>query len=270
MTKFFKVIIKYILLYFVFFKNCLIAQMEYRVNFIFAICVECAFLFSKILYLIVVFKVGVSINGLSPYAILMFMGSYTLITGIMDGVYFPNVTRIPQYVANGDLDTYITKPVSLQFLVSFRYFDFGLALPNVLVGIVMIALSWYKTGELASLTNILGYLFYTIIGVIVAYPILFIPALLSFWIVQTKSIYDIIWAMWDFNNMPMHIYGNWLQRFGIFIVPIFLITNFAPMSVMGMITPVYFVWAMVAPIIFIILFRLLWKFAIKNYSSASS
>lgn len=261
---------KHIHLYGVFVRNCLIAQMEYRTNFFISILIECAFLFAKILYIVVVFRAGVSINGLTPYAILMFIGSYTIITGIMDAVYFPNVSKIPQYVRNGELDAFITKPISLQFMVSFRYFDFGLAVPNCIAGIIMVIVSWGKLGIAVSFSNISSYIFFTVIGIVVTYPVLFMPALLSFWIVKTQSIYDIIWSLWDFNNMPMSIYGKWLQRFGVFIVPIFLITNFAPMAIMNMLNPLYYIWAVVAPVLFIFVLRVFWKKVISNYTSASS
>ena len=261
---------KYLHLYGVFVKNCLIAQLEYRANFFISVFIECAFLLAKILYVVVVFKAGVTINGLTPYAILMFVGSYTIITGIMDAVYFPNVSKIPQYVNNGELDTLITKPISLQFMVSFRYFDFGLAVPNCIAGIAMVVVSWSKLGIAVNFFNIASYVFFTVIGILVTYPVLFIPALLSFWIVKTQAIYDIIWSLWDFNNMPMGIYVKWIQRFGTFIVPIFLITNFAPMAVMNMLNPLYYLWAIIAPFLFILAFRLFWNKVIGSYTSASS
>ncbi len=261
---------KYLYLYVIFIKNCLIAQMEYRTNFLISVFIECAFLFSKILYIIVVFKAGVAINGLTPHAILMFIGSYTMITGIMDAIYFPNVSRIPQYIRTGELDLYITKPVSLQFLVSFRYFDFGLAVPNVIAGLIMVVVAWSRLDVAANLLNIAGYVFYTSIGIVLTYPLLFIPSLLSFWTVKTKSIYEIIWSIWDFNNMPMGIYGKWIQRFGTFIFPIFLVTNFAPMFVMDLLNPIYLIWAIAAPVLFIFILRVIWKVAIRSYTSASS
>jgi ABC-2 type transport system permease protein len=74
----------------------------------------------------------------------------------------------------------------------------------------------------------------------------------------------------NFNNMPMMIYGKWMQRIGIFAIPIFLITNFAPMFVMDMLSGKYIIWSIIAPCLFIFLVRKFWNFAIKNYSSASS
>lgn len=261
---------KYITLYLLFIKNCLIVQMEYRANFFISICIECAFLFIKILYVIVIFKANVNINGLSPYAILMFIGSYTIMTGIMDAIYFPNLSKIPNYMRNGDLDMLIIKPVSAQFIVTLRHIDFGLAIPNIVGGVIMVVVAWSKIDVAFNFINIFGFIAFSIIGVLTAYPVLLFPFILSFWIVKTQAIQDITWALWDFNNMPMMIYGKWLQRVGVFAIPIFVITNFAPMFVMNMLSGKYIIWAIIVPFLFIFLVRKFWNFAMKNYSSASS
>ncbi len=261
---------KYIRLYILFIKNCLIVQMEYRANFFISICIECAFLFTKLLYIIVVFKANVNINGLSPYAILMFIGTYTIMTGIMDAIFFPNLIKIPDYVRNGDLDMLIIKPVSAQFIVTLRYIDFGLAIPNIIGGVIMVAVAWSKIGIAIDFVNIFGFIAFSMIGILTTYPVLLFPFILSFWIVKTQAIREITWALWDFNNMPMMIYGKWMQRIGIFVIPIFLITNFAPMFVMDMLSGKYIIWSIITPCLFIFLVRKFWNFAIKNYSSASS
>ena len=70
--------------------------------------------------------------------------------------------------------------------------------------------------------------------------------------------------------MPYMIYGKWIQRIGTFILPIFIITNFPGLFLMGNLPPVMFVWAIAAPVLFFILARILWKKAVRNYTSASS
>lgn len=260
----------YIKLYLHMVKYNIMAQMEYKVNFILSMLTEVGFLLAKSLYIIVIFSVGLSIRGMTPDQMLMFIGSYTIITGIMDSVYFPNISSIPSYIQNGELDIYLTKPVSHQFLCSFRKFDIGLGIPNVLAGFLMVVLSWQRTGAAVNFTNIAGYLFFTIAGSVVTYPLLLIPTSLAFQFIRVDALQEVLWALWDFNNMPMTIYHKCMQRIGIFLVPIFLITNFAPMFVFGMLPPVYIIYGILAMPIFIFLSIFIWNRAIKRYASASS
>ncbi len=202
-----------------------------------AFLVEIAFLFAKGMYVIFVFAYGDNLAGMSPYETTLFIGSYTFITGIMDSVYYPNIAAIPEYIRKGDLDFYIIKPVSNQFIVSFRKFDLGLGVPNCLAGIAMIAIAWYKLGIDVNFLNIFGFIYFTFMGSVLTYPILLIPVTFSFFIIKTEALQSLIWSLWDFNNMPGKIYSRGIRLIGTFIIPIFAITNFAPEFILGELSP---------------------------------
>ncbi len=70
--------------------------------------------------------------------------------------------------------------------------------------------------------------------------------------------------------MPMDIYPRWIKQIGVFALPIFFITNFPPMFVLNKMTPAYYVWAALAPILLLLLVRAFWSWGLRNYSSASS
>jgi len=261
---------KYILIYFIFVKNCLIAQMEYRINFISGIAVECGYLLAKILYIVVIYRAGVVINGLTPDAILMFIGTYIIMTGLYMGLFAVNFYSLSGYIRDGTLDMFIIKPISLQFITTLRYIDFGMPIPNVTAGIVLVVIGWNKVGIPVTLINIIGFICFIIGGVFLNYALFLLPQLLSFWTVKTGGVNEISNALWDFNNMPMGIYNKWIQRIGTFLIPVFLITNYSPLFVLSKLSYYYIIWGILAPIIFMIICRLLWNFAVRNYTSASS
>lgn len=260
----------YLKLYAHFVKNNIIAQMQYRTNFIISILTEVGYIFAKSLYIIVLFSAGLSIHGLEPKQMLMFIGSYTLITGIMDAVYYPNIAAIPDYIRTASLDVMITKPINSLFMSAFRKFDLGLGIPNVLGGLIMISVSWRLTDIACSLSNILGFICFSLLGCILTFPILIIPVTFSFWMIKSDSLMSTIWAMWDFNNMPMTIYNKIIKAIGIFVLPIFMVTNLAPMYVLGILPPTYAVYSFIAVPVFLYISIVFWNFAIKQYSSASS
>ena len=70
--------------------------------------------------------------------------------------------------------------------------------------------------------------------------------------------------------MPQMIYGKWMQRIGTFLLPIFVITNFPGLFLMGELTPGMMAWGVLSPILVFIITRIVWKKAIKNYTSAST
>ena len=61
-----------------------------------------------------------------------------------------------------------------------------------------------------------------------------------------------------------------MQRIGTFLLPVFVITNFPGLFLMGELSPLLMAWGIIAPILFFGITRLVWKRAVRNYSSASS
>lgn len=270
MAGFFKELRKHIIIYFMFMKNCLISEMEYRINFVFNCMVELAYFAIKLTYVVVVYNLGVNIKGLSPDAILLFVGSYTTMTGLFMMFFWQNFASLPDKIANGNLDMYIVKPVSMQFITTLRHIDIGFPIPNLIGGVVMTVLGWRRTGIDVSIINISGFILYMITGICLTYSLFLLPQLLAFKTIKTSGIIEISNALWDFNNMPMGIYNKFVQGIGVFIVPLLMITNFSPLFVLGKMSTSYMIWGIAAPIIFMFITRLLWKKAIRNYTSASS
>jgi ABC-2 type transport system permease protein len=266
----FKSIKRYLYIYWLFFKNSFMSEMEYRANFFFGCVIELAYLCIKLLYVLVIYRVGIPINGLSPDAILMCIGSFTFMTGIYCLFFYANFMELPQHIRNGTLDMMITKPISLQFMSTMRRSIFGFSVTNLLSGVIMIWIGWHRIQIPLTPKHILGYVALTLCAIAITYTIFLIPSLLSFWTVQAGGLNEMSTMIWEMNHMPMNIYSRSIQNIGTFLYPVFLITNLAPFFVLGQLQTSYLVWGIVSPIVFLILSRMLWNKAVKNYTSASS
>ena len=260
---------RYLTLIFMFARNSLTAQLEYRINFIMGILVEAGFLVVKLAYVVLIYKTGVSINGMSPDYMLVFIGTYTIMTGIYMSFY-TNFWNLTNYIREGTLDIYLTKPASGLFLVTFRYIDFATPLPAVIAGFIMLGIGWEKCGFSVNLINIGIFTGCLIVGTVLTYSLFLMPRLLGFWTMSTTGIAQISDAIWDFNNMPMRIYNKIIQEIGCFVLPVFLITNVPGLIIGGNISKTLLIWYFIAPIITLSLCVIMWKKGIKRYSSASS
>ena len=253
----------------VFAKYSLMSALEYRINFITGVTVEMGWMVIKLLYVAIIYKAGTNIGILTPDHILLFVGTYMLMTGVYM-LYFGNFASLPGMVQQGDLDLYIVKPVSLQFLVTMRRLDFAYLIPELVAGVIMIAVGWRLAGLPVGALSVAGFLFFLACGCLLTYSLFLLPYILSFWIISVGGIADISNALWDFNNMPSLIYEKWFRRIGTYILPVFVITNFPGLFLMGELSAWACVWGAGAPILFFVLSRTLWKFSLKKYSSASS
>ena len=253
----------------VFAKYSLMAALEYRINFITGMTVEMGWMVIKLLYVAIIYKAGTSIGILTPDHILLFVGTYVFMTGVYM-LYYGNFCSLPGMIQQGELDLYLVKPVSLQFLVTMRRLEFAYLLPNFVAGTIMIVIGWRLAGLPADPLSVAGFLFFMVCGCLLTYSIFLLPYLLSFWIISLGGITDISNALWDFNNMPSLIYGKRMRRLGTYVLPVFVITNFPGLFLMGELTAGACVWGAAAPVLFFLIARWLWKISLKRYSSASS
>lgn len=261
---------KHITIYGLFMKNSLIGLMEYRANLYATLTMELVYLASKILYSFVIYQVGVQIDGISPDETMLFIATFIIMTGIYTGLFMNNFYGIPQHIRTGSLDMYIIKPISLQFIVTMRRINFVKPVPNLTAGFIMLFIAASRLHIEMNFYNVAGYLLMLISATCITYAVFLTPQILTFWTVKTDAIWEVADKCWDFNNMPMNIYNKWMQRIGVFIIPIFFITNLPAMFLGGRLNSLYITWSIVAPILFLTLVRILWSFAIRNYSSASS
>jgi len=270
MTNFLREIKKHIYIYLIFVKFSMMSQMEYRFSFIGNLSMESGYLLYKLSYVVVVYRSGVTIKGLSPDQILLFIGTFVMLTGVYAGMFMINNFQLRGKIKDGDLDLLLTKPVSLQFMATLRQADVTIFSVDVIAGLVMVAIAWSRLGIPLTLFNIGGYALFAALSCLVAYSLFLLPQILSFWLMNTSAIAQITDSFWDFNNMPMDIYTFTIRTIGVFVLPIFVISNFPPMFVLHKMPPVYLVWAFLLPIALLYVVRSLWKRGVRSYSSASS
>lgn len=270
MSLFWKGAQRYAYIYCLCLKNSLISVMEYRINFVFGVLVELGFIVIKLTYVYVVYRVGENINGLTPDNVLLFVGTFIIMSGIYSALLLMNFVKLPELIRTGDLDIYITKPISLQFMTTLTKIDISFAVPNIIGGVIMVAIGWNRSHIPVTGSNLIGYSGYLLLGVLMTYSIFLIPQLLAFWTVKTNGVNDVSNALFDFNQMPMAIYNKLVQKAGTFLIPVFLLTNYSPLILLNGLSRLEIVWGIAAPFIFLIFVRILWKYALKNYTSASS
>ena len=244
------------------------ADLEYRINFVSGILAEAGYMLVKLLYLLFVYQAGAVIGGLSPDNIALFIGTYMLMTGFYM-MFYPNVWELQHSIKDGSLDLLLTKPVPIAFIATVRRLDFGMPLIDILAGSIVIVSGWSRSGIPVTVQTIAGFLFFMLIGILITYFILVIPRLAAFWFTSTTGISQIADALWDFNNMPMTVYGTHIRRAGTFIIPIFIITNFPALFVLQKLPLAYALWGIAAPFLLRLLSRALWNAGLKRYGSSN-
>lgn len=243
-------------------------QLEYRANFIVGIVVECTYLISKLLYVLIVYQAGSEVSGISAAEVKLFIGTFMLVTAVYTAFFMNNFYSLSGLIRNGELDMLIVKPVSLQFYTTLRTVNLSIPIPNIIAGLYLLCTSWKEAGIAVNLQNVIIYLLVLFSGILMSYSVFLLPNILSFWVVKTDAVVEISDKLWDFNNMPMKIYPVCLQRILVFVFSVFFVTNYPVMAVLRTMSVYDIIWVLAGPVLFFFLVRLVWRVSIKQYSSA--
>ena len=261
---------KHLILWGLLIRNSLMSQLEYRANFVTGIAMELGYFLAKIVYMIVIYKTNVPINGLTPDEVLVFFGTYMVATGPYAGLYMMNLFDIGHQVQTGDLDLLLVKPVSLQFMLTLKRSDMALFTVDTLLGIAAVTVGLVRMAVPVGLLDVLGYLGYLVTGSLVAYSMFLLPQVLAFKLIKTNALAGLMDSSWDFNNLPMGIYNRLIQQIGVFVFPIFVITNFPALFILKKMDVLYAVWGIAGALIWLALTSFLFHLGLKHYQSASS
>jgi len=261
---------KHLILWGLLIRNSLMSQLEYRANFYSGIAMELGYFLAKIVYLLVIYQTNVPINGLTPDEVLVFFGTYMVATGPYAGMFMINLFGISHQVQTGELDLLLVKPVSTQFMLTLKRSDLALLTTDVLLGLAAVSVGLSRMAISVGMLDVLGYLGYLTSGSLIAYSMFLLPQVLAFRLVKTNALTGLVDSSWDFNNLPMGIYNRLIQQIGVFIVPIFVITNFPALFLLRKLSLLYAVWGIVGAIIWLFISSLLFQTELKQYKSASS
>lgn len=260
---------KYVSILLLFARNSLAGQLEFRANFLCGILVETGYMFTKLAYVVLIYSTGLEVEGLSSDNMLVFIGTYAIMTGIYMSFY-PNFVSIGKHVKSGSLDYLVVKPLSTLFIVTSRFIDFAMPIPNIIAGVVMVFVGCSRSHIVVTMDKVIVYILCLIMGTVITYTLFLLPRLLGFWTISHGGVSQIADSLWDFNNMPMKIYHRTIQEIGSFIIPVFLITNMPGGVLLGETKVWMIIWMAVVAAILVVLVKITWTRALKRYSSASS
>lgn len=209
-------------------------QSVYRFNFLCGWTAELGWVIAKLLYSFVIFSIVPEERGL--YFLLI--GTYILLTGICMG------------------------------LTTFYKIDFGSLLSNAFCGGIMVLYGWKELSLPFSAVNLLFFLFAAGIGLMICYPLFFLPQLLAFRYVSTGSFLGVIWEIWDLNNLPFHFYPRLIQAIGLFLIPVLLPCALPALLLLRKLPWLLQTWCFLLAVLSIKIFQILYKRGLRKYSSA--
>ena len=241
-------------------------HMAYKANFFIKIFAVMLMDIVGPLVILLIYNTTPGIPGWTFEQFILFQGTLTLIFGIGHVFFVMIPIQCIHHIRNGTFDMFLTKPykpLTYLTLTSPRIDGIG----EIIVGFGLIVWSFIKL-QLGFGINFWFYIGFIILALMFEYSVHVLTAALSFLVVKSWALFDILWRLKMFGRYPTSIYSPALQMMLTFIFPI-AIAAFYPVKVLLKgVQSMSMLWVIVPVLAFFAIVMLLWKKAMTNYTSA--
>ena len=258
---------RYISLWISFLSNSITREMEYKANFISGIMVDILYYGVHLFFFEIIYSNVSSLGDFSREDVIIFL----IVTFIADSVYmfFFSGENINQLLVSGDLDFYLLRPVSSQFIVSLRYVR-PYALITFVFLVIMLAIQCSNYSGEIDLHNIVLFIISFISGILIWYSFEFIISCGCFWFKNFRMVGWLTNEVLKFSRRPDSIYSGFV-RFTLFsFIPMALIASVPTRFLIYDFNYKFLIIQIIVSILFFCLTRFIWMKGLRLYESASS
>ena len=260
---------KYLKVYAKFLYTSLASELEYKTNIIIDLITAILSLIGSIFLLSIFFQNDGSIGGWEFKQALIIQGIYTILNGITNTWFNPNLAEIVKHIREGTLDFVLLKPIDSQFFISFKKINPSGFL-EIMLGFCLLVFC-IKINQINLNLNILILCFITLIcSISILYSLWFFISTTTIWFVKTWNATEVLRSFLYIGRFPLNSFSFSLRIFFSVFIPIAFITTIPSEVFLGLAPLWKIVIEFIVAVLFLFTSRKFWLFALKFYSSASS
>lgn len=260
---------KYWRLYKMFFKINVMKDLAYRGNFLVGIILVSFESLIVIMLVKIIFSYVGNIAGWYFDDMLVLSGIYMFTISLAWLTYKGGIVDLDQVINRGDMDWMIVKPIDTQFISTFHRIDLEDGARS-LVGIVVIVIGLQNSEIFKTLLSLPLFLITFLAGQVVLYSFHLLLKTISFKSIQGWATNSIPWRFNELAQYPTDIYRGIMRVLYLYILPLAFVATVPAKALTGKLSWQLLVGSIIAAILSFIISRLVWKRALKSYSSASS
>jgi ABC-2 type transport system permease protein len=256
-------------LYLAFLRYCLVREMEYRASFVASLLRGVADSALNVLLFSFVFRNVQAIGDWTLERMLLLVGTYDIVTGLLYVACWPNMNSLSTWVNKGELDLVLTKPVASQFYVSLRRVELNV-LGTVLFGVGLAVYAVRQMGLSPHPGAVAAYLVLVGCGVVICYAAWFSSILAVFWTGRLRNIQHIFEPVVQLARVPTTALRPPLRQVLTFALPLAFVATVPAQGLVGVLEPWHVPYGVLAAGLALFASNRWWHFALRRYSSASS
>jgi ABC-2 type transport system permease protein len=219
--------------------------------------------------LLVVFGTRPSVAGWTFPEMLVVLGWFVALKGVLEGTLSPSLTQVVEHVRKGTLDFVLLKPADAQLLVSLSKMEPWRLIDLAAAGAIF-AIAFQRLGRPPGLVDVLLAAVLLGAAVLVLYSIAILVVSIAFIAVRVDNLLYLFQSVFDVARWPSTVFRGVLSVIFTFVIPLALMTTYPSLALLGKLTAGTAVAAMAGSLLFASVARAIWIASIRRYTSASS
>ena len=260
---------KYFKVYKKFLHTSLASELEYKTNILIDLITAILSLIGSIFLLSIFFQNNGSIGSWEFEEALIIQGIYTILNGITNTWFNPNLTEIVKHIREGTLDFVLLKPIDSQFFISLKKIN-----PSGFLEIMLGFLLLFFCIRINQINLNLSFLTLSLItiscSICILYSLWFFISTTTIWFVKTWNAIEVLRSFLYIGRFPLNSFSFSLRIFFSVFIPIAFITTIPSEVFLGLSQLWKILLEIIVATIFLMTSRKFWVFALKFYTSASS
>ena len=260
---------KYLKVYTNFLYTSLASELEYKTNILIDLISAILSLIGSIFLLSIFFQNNKSIGGWEFEQALIIQGIYTILNGITNTWFNPNLTEIVKHIREGTLDFVLLKPIDSQFFISLKKINPSGFL-EIMLGICLL-LFCIKINQINLNLSFLSLSLITVMcSICILYSLWFFISTTTIWFVKTWNATEVLRSFLYIGRFPLNSFSLSLRIFFSVFIPIAFITTIPSEVFLGSSQLWKIMLEVIVAMVFFFTSRKFWLYALKFYTSASS
>ena len=243
--------------------------LQYRLEFLVEGALAILWIAVTLVPVLVVFGTRDAVEGWTFPEMLLVLGWFVALKGVLEGAVSPSLTAVIEHVRTGTLDFVLLKPADAQLLVSVAKLEPWRILDLVGAGFIF-AYAFGKLGRAPTAGEVLAAGAMLLGALLVLYSIAILVVSIAFFAVRVDNLLYLFQSVFDVARWPSTIFRGFLAVLFTYVLPLALMTTYPALALLGRLRLGTALGALAGTVAFAAFARVVWSLSIRKYTSASS
>ena len=244
-------------------------ELQYRANFAIQLIQSLVAIGTGLVVLALIFDRTEQLGGWTRPQLLVVMGVFTFVGGIIGFAIEPNMGRVMDDIRQGTFDYVLTKPVDSQLLSSVREFRLW-RLTDAIVGSVVLVWGLVQLDDPIGVGELASFVFTLAAGSVLIYCLWLMLTTGAFWFVRMDMVQELFTGLYRAGQYPVTIYPAWLRLSLTYLIPIGFAITVPSETLTGRLTTERMLITVGFVTAAFLVTRFVWRIGTRVYSGASA